>query len=143
MSAGSEPISDDEVVYRRVPASPNPGWYDPSQSDKPSPYAFRANQHDSDGRSLARKKYASAEEACAKGREGKDYFVVELRAGDLAERGLTLKPAPLDEDPGHCILTDIRAENARIDEVHQLRLLLAEELTRDVLGPFPGKKPVG
>lgn len=141
MSDGLEPITGDEILYRRIPANPDPpGWYDPDGSDRPSPYAFRANEKDTDGISLYRGKYATAGQVCAKGREGKQYFVVELSASDLLENGLALKPAPLDEDIGHCVLRDIRWDNATTDKVRQLRVLLAERLSRRVLGPFPGRR---
>jgi hypothetical protein len=140
MTAGSEPISDDEILYRRIPAGC--GWYDPTQSDRPSPYAFRANRQDSDGISLSREKYSSPEDVCGRAREGKEYFVAELRAGDLRNKGLTLRPAPLANDPGHCVLTEICWGNASTDEAQGCRVLLANELTRRVVGPYSGKAPV-
>ena len=138
MSDGSEPVSGDEILYRRIPA--DTGWYDPDQGDKASPHAFRANRRDTDGISFHRGKYATAEEVCAKGREGKRYYVAELVASELFASNLRVDPDPLGHDPGHCVLRDIHWDNASTDEVKGLKVLLAERLTRRVIGPYPGKR---
>jgi hypothetical protein len=54
-SQGSEPISDDELLYRRVPASLN--LYDPISKPNLLPDAFRPNANDITGLSVYRAKY--------------------------------------------------------------------------------------
>ena len=41
------PISDDEILYRRISAST--GWYDPSRTPSLEPEAFRPNRNDTSG----------------------------------------------------------------------------------------------
>lgn len=36
---GTEPIADEEFIYRRIPVSEK--WYDPQTSKHPSPKAFK------------------------------------------------------------------------------------------------------
>jgi len=80
MPEGSEPVADHEILYRRIPATG--GFYDPHVDPNPSPLAFRPTQLDTTGLSLSRAKYKTLEQA-GQGREGKQYFVAVLRAGDL------------------------------------------------------------
>ncbi len=49
---GTEPIADDELLYRRIPVST--GWFDPSLAIFPSPLAFRPRDDDLTGLSLVR-----------------------------------------------------------------------------------------
>lgn len=78
MGSGSEPISDDELLYRRVPIR----WYDPS-TGRPFDEAFAPHkENDLTGLSVSRAKYKSIEQA-ARGMPGKRYYVATLRAGDL------------------------------------------------------------
>jgi hypothetical protein len=72
----SEPIDDDELLYRRVPAALN--LYDPHAEPHLLPDAFRPNQNDVTGLSVYRAKYKTIEEV-ARGREGKSYHIVVLR----------------------------------------------------------------
>src|SRR3989442_13542480 len=97
-SPGTEPIGDDELLYRRVPASLN--LYDPTAVPNLLPDAFRPNANDTSGLSVHRAKYKSVEQA-ARGRAGKQYYVVILRAGDLRAKGIEVSPRPLEGDPGH------------------------------------------
>lgn len=55
------PISDDEILYRRIPAST--GWYDPSRTPALEPETFRPNRNDTSGISLSRQKYSTVEQA--------------------------------------------------------------------------------
>ena len=130
----TEPIADDEILYRRIPDSQ--GWYDPQVSQHPSPQAFRPTRNDSTGLSLVRAKYKAAEEA-ARGQPGKAYFVAVLRVGDLRAEGIEVIPRLQAGDPAHAELPGLTYENRRSDQVLQWETLLAERLCLRVGGPFP------
>jgi hypothetical protein len=65
-----EPISNDEILFRRIPVST--GWYDPSRTPPLEPEAFRPNRNDLTGISFSREKYETVDRA-AQGRPGKSY----------------------------------------------------------------------
>lgn len=129
----SEPIEDDEVLYRRVPVSQD--WYDPQSDPSLAADAFKPGRHDTTGISVSRAKYKSLEEA-ARGRPGKSYFVAVLRAGDLRSRGIEVVPRPGENDPGHAELPGLTYETRKTDQASEWRTLLAQELTVRVEGPF-------
>lgn len=58
---GTDPIADDEVLYRRIPVSQN--WFDPQIDSQPSPQAFHPTSRDATGLSLYRAKYTTLEAA--------------------------------------------------------------------------------
>src|SRR5580704_14257338 len=95
---GTEPVADDELLYRRIPVSK--GWYSESRL---SPEAFDPREDETTGISIYRSKYKSLDEA-AKGPSKKGYFVVEFRAGDLRKHGIEVEPRPKPGDPGHAEL---------------------------------------
>ncbi len=130
---GTEPIGDDEILYRRIPASQ--GWYDPDKDPSISPKAFRPNRHDETGISISREKYKTLEEA-AKGRLGKTYFIAVLRAGDLRNRGIEVVASPEEGDPGHAEIPCLNHAKRGEDKAKESMMLLAHELTLKVEGPF-------
>lgn len=130
---GAEPIADDELLYRRIPASLN--LYDPSAELFLLPDAFRPNASDTTGLSLYRSKYKSIEDV-ARGREGKTYYVAVLRAGDLRAAGIAIVPRPLEGDPGHVELPGLTYENRKSDRPIEWKSLLALKLCIKVEGPF-------
>lgn len=137
MESGIEPIEDDEILYRRVPAST--GWYDPVEG-RLKPEAFGPHRtQDSTGLSLARAKYKTIEEA-AEGRPGKSYFVALLRAGDLRQRGIDVVPRPeLPDgrcDPAHAELPDLNSATRKADITLERMRMLAYESCLRVQGPF-------
>ena len=93
---GSDPILDDETLYRRIPASTH--WYDPNRTPSLEPEAFRPNRNDESGISVARAKYTTMHQA-ALGRVGKQYYVAVLRAGDIRAAGMELAARPLSKLP--------------------------------------------
>ncbi len=131
---GSEPIDDDEILYRRVPAKP-PFW-DPTATPPLSPEAFKPRVDDTSGLSLGRARYVTPEGEAGKG-QGPGYHIAVVRAGDLRRLGLTVVPRPLEDDPGHAEITEIRYDTRRTTEEERLRI--CSELKPEVLGPFPGK----
>jgi hypothetical protein len=134
VSDGSEPIADYEIVYRLIPAAT--GFYDPSVDPRPSPLAFRPTKHDTTGLSLLRAKYTDVEQA-GRGREGKQYYVAVLRAGDLRRLGMDVVPKPLEHDPGHCEIAELTFANRKAMPFAEWQALLAEQLCLRIEGPFP------
>lgn len=127
---GSEPVADDEILYRRVPQST--GWYSPDRGLRPE--AFGPRKDDVTGISLWRARYKSIEDA-AVGRPGKSYYVAVLRVGDLRQEGIEVVPRPLENDPGHAELPQLNAQNRKSDETLERQRLLVE-LTLQIVGPF-------
>lgn len=128
---GTEPIGDDELLYRRVPEST--GWWDGRQLDR---VAFNPRKHDTTGLSVSRAKYTTIEQA-ARGQQGKRYFIAVLRAGDLRSHGISVHPAPLPGDPGHAEITSLKYEKPKADWTLSQMMLLATALCLRVEGPFP------
>ena len=58
---GSEPVADDEIVFRRV--TEKSGWYNPESERQFAWEAFRPNANDVRGLSAWREKYKKAEPA--------------------------------------------------------------------------------
>lgn len=136
MADGTEPIADEEILYRRVPAST--GWYSP-ESGSLSDQAFAPHKvRDATGISVSRDKYKSPEHA-ARGQPGKSYYVVVLRAGDLRAKGIAVVPRPSPDDPGHAELPDLNSGNVKADETLERQRILVDLRLR-VEGPFAPAK---
>ena len=132
-SPGTEPIGDDELLYRQIPVSLN--LYDPILRPHLLPDAFRPNANDITGLSVYRAKYKSIEQA-AQGRSGKQYYVAVLRAGDLRSKGIEISARPLEEDPGHAEIPGLTYQNRHDDRALEWKVLLSQELCLRVEGPF-------
>jgi len=131
MGNGTEPIGDEELLYRRVPGST--GWYDPA-AGLLNAQAFAPHKvRDTTGLSVVRAKYKSIEEAAA-GSPGKTYFVAVLRVADLRQNGLEVVQTPPD-DPAHAELPILNAGNRKENETLERQRLLTELCLR-VEGPF-------
>jgi hypothetical protein len=127
---GLDPIADDEILYRRVPAN----WFD-ATSHRPLDQAFAPNKdRDITGLSLSRAKYKTVQEA-ALGQPGKTYYVAVLRASDVKQIGMAIEPRPTPNDPGHSEFPDLRADN-RKDGVTLERQQRLVELCLGIEGPF-------
>jgi len=134
-----DPVANDELLYRRVPASVVPQQYDPATGSL-SDQAFAPHKtRDVSGLSVSRAKFKSPEEA-ARGRPGKSYFVAVLRAGDLRQRGIEVVPQPNlpdgQYDPAHAEWPYLNAANRKSDLTLERQRILAEELCLRVEGPF-------
>lgn len=125
---GSEPVADDELLYRRIPVSKR--WYDESGL---SPEAFDPRDEDKSGLSFYRGKYKTIQEV-AKGLSKKGYFVAVLRAGELKEHGITIEPRPQAGDPGHAELPELTCDTRLTQEAQERKLVLAKLCI--VEGPF-------
>jgi hypothetical protein len=128
-----DPIADDEVLCRRIPAST--GWYGPSRSPPLEPEAFRPNKNDTHGLSVSRQKYKSVEQA-ARGQPGKTYFVALLRAGDIRAAGMEVVPRPLPDDPGHAEIPELTYDTRKSKLAIEWRTRLAGELCLYIEGPL-------
>jgi hypothetical protein len=127
---GSEPVADDELLYRRIPVSQ--GWY---KEGRLSPEAFDPREGELTGISVYRDKYKSLQEV-AKGKSRRGYYVAVLRAGDLRERGIEVVQRPKPDDPGHAELPDLTCHNRLTTETLERKHHLTELCLR-VEGPFP------
>ncbi len=131
MANETEPITDDELLYRRVPASTQ--WYDPTTGVL-NAQAFAPHKHrDATGLSVVRAKHKSIEEAAA-GQSGKTYYVAVLRVADLRDSGIEVIQTPPD-DPAHAELPSLNGGNRKADETLERQRLLTELCLR-VEGPF-------
>ncbi|NQV25708.1 MAG: hypothetical protein HQ518_15225 [Rhodopirellula sp.] len=110
-------VSDDEIIYRRVPARPQwciPG--DPVQItvDAFSPLKSTKDRlGDVDGLSVTRAKssanpsFATPADVAGAGPSPAGYFVLELRVSDLQKLGLSVVPDPKPDNPGHALIPEI------------------------------------
>ncbi len=129
---GTDPIEDDEILFRRVPVSKQ--WF--SQADGLSPAAFEPLKTDDTGLSIVREKYCTIEEA-AKGPSKQGYFVAKFRAVDLRRARNRIGTArPLPGIPGHAEITSLTYQDYQSDRSQEIMVQLATELCIDVRGPF-------
>ena len=126
---GTEPVADEELLYRRIPVST--GWY---SSAGLSPEAFDPRKDEISGLSVYRAKYKNLEEV-AKGKGKQGYFVAVLRAGDLRKLGIDVDPKPGLDDPGHAELPGLTCLN-RSEPITQERKLLLARSALEIRGPF-------
>ena len=133
MGDGTEPIDDDELLYRRVPLV----HFNQSNDPKPTPEAFRPHPNDTTGLSVSRARYKSVEQVAQNSRN-KRYYVAVLRAGDLRANGIAVEPRPKPpDDSGHAELPGLTYDHRKDDCVEEWKVLLAERLCLRVEGPFP------
>ena len=131
MEGGMDPISSDEIVYRRILEQ----YYDKT-NDALAPQAFRPVRSDTTGISVTRAKYATAEQA-ARGRGGKRYYIAALLVSDLHSIGLRIEPRPVPDNPGHAEIPELVYETRRSDRSVEWQQVLADKLHLEVMGPFP------
>ena len=133
MGDGTEPIEDDELLYRRVRVDD----FDPEQDKYPPRQAFHPSRHDDTGVSVFRAKYTSLEEA-ARNDRGKQYYVAVFCAGDLRKHGIEIVPRPeFPDQPGHAELPGMTYASRKEDQVKEWEQLLAQKLCFGVEGPLP------
>jgi hypothetical protein len=136
MADGSEPLEDEELVYRRIPVSTN--WYDPQNAQPFSLQAFRPRDGETGGLSLVRAKYKSPEEA-ARNNSGRAYWVAALSVGTIRALGMEVVRDPLrahplhGDDPSHVQIPQLMSANRR--ETEGMQLALAE--IASIIGRFP------
>jgi rhodanese-related sulfurtransferase len=116
----NDPISDDEILYRRIPLSK--GWINESRV---SMNAFKPRPDDDSGISVYRARFLSVE-AAAQGLSKQGYYVVAMRAGDLRAAGIDIVPKPLDAIPGHAEIPSLAFQPHESDVSAEHRRLLAD-----------------
>src|ERR1043165_1206558 len=138
MPDGNEPITDDEFVFRRIPASMN--WYNREVSEFSSPQAFTPITHDRDGLSLVRAKYMSAEECGATGMEGRQFYVAIFSVRVLREHNIIVEPDPQEGNPGHCLIPSMIYSNRDSDATIEQAARMSQ-IAIQIDGPFWGRRP--
>lgn len=128
------PIAENEVLYRRIPEV----WCGTNQLVLE---AFLPTKSDTDGLSLARE-CVGAVGAAATGRQGKQFYVGELRPTDLPQ-GLSI----IADANEHAFIPEMN-HAARQSDVKETREQLRQwaeilrQRCKNVLGPFPGKAAI-
>jgi len=139
MLHGTEPIDKAEQVYRRVAERTN--YYKRDRNPPLSDSAFKPLTFDTDGISFTRANYVSGPSAAAElGYVGKNYYIIELNAGDLMELGITFKPDPGPDEKGHAVIPELNIGEIDSDFV-ATTIDGARKLPFTVHGPFPGSRP--
>lgn len=135
MDHDPEPVADDELLYRRVPASMN--WYDPATSQLSSQAFAPHKTRDATGISVTRGKYKTLEET-GRGRPGKSYYVACLNAGKLKQVGITVEPRPHVPDGydlAHAELPGLNSSNRKAAQTLELQRVLVSLCDR-IDGPY-------
>ena len=132
MGDETEPIEDDELLYRRIDL---PEYYDPQEGPDLSPHAFHPRQHDRTGISFYRARYFTPEQVARRGRRNR-YYIAVLRAGDIRASGLAIAPRTEGHQLGHVELPGLKHENRRSNAGQEAEQLLARKLCLKILGPF-------
>jgi hypothetical protein len=98
------PVKDDENLLRLVIKD----WYKPKGEACFGRIAFQPNNQDTDGISLYRERFVSpAKVAASRPKRKGAFYVVQLKAGELRARGLTLRPV-IGELPGHVVIPQLK-----------------------------------
>lgn len=99
-------VGDAEWLLRKVPSG-NAQYYDSSLQTPLQRIAFRPNTGDVGGISFFREIFVSPRRLGYEGRKP-PYYVVRLRARQIAEIGLRILPLPdPDQPPGHLVLPEL------------------------------------
>jgi|SRR6266851_5535487 len=130
---GSQPVGDEEVLYRRIPASQ--GWYNPQVNPTLSPEAFNPTKHDENGLSFTRADLVSLEVA-GRGASKKGYYIAKVRVGDLRANGMEVTPLPRENNPGHAVISALSYSARETDQALEWKTCLAHKLCFEVVGPF-------
>lgn len=133
----TDPIADDEILYRRVPESQMAQTEEDGLPNEPSAQGFSPGKNDTDGLSLCRGSYKTIEEA-AVGRAGKTYYVAVLAAADLRRNGIEVVPTPRPDDPGHASIPALNPNDRKTNKVKvkEMYRLIATRLCKRIEGPF-------
>lgn len=134
MSEGNEPITDDEILYRRIPTKPE--YFNLDKDLQPSPLAFNPHENDVTGLSVYRAKYRTPQQV-ARNKAGKRFYVGFLRASDIRRHGMDVVPRPIPpDDIGHAEIPDLTHENRRSLRSRELKVDLATKICFRVEGPY-------
>ena len=139
MRDGHEPVNPDELIYRRV--AEKTGYYRSHPTPVLSPKAYNPTNNDVDGISVHRALFlAGPEAAAAFGVLDKSYYIVEIRAGDIQNEGIFIRPDPTSTDPSHAVIPEINTAQRDTVKAKQ-KMERIRNLPFKVYGPFPGAIP--
>ena len=134
MKGEHEPVTGDEFVIRLI-------WGDYYKEGLPlpvQPAAFQPRNSEVEGISVFREACLSSPQDVLRviAAEKRDrYQLARLRATDLAELGLSIKPEPIETVPGHAVIPELNATayaaNRLASKVLQKRL--AELASRQII----------
>jgi hypothetical protein len=127
MPNGAE-LPDDAIVYRRIPAAN--GWV--SADGKVDFAAFLPNNGDGDGLSLSC--CATAAEAAATGKSGKQFYAVRLSVADLKAKGLRI----VGDSPDHAVIDGWTTPTRKNKNVRDLAMWMTS-VCGPAEGPFDGQ----
>jgi hypothetical protein len=116
----NDPISDDEYLFRRIPA-----WLAYVDIDRGtvSPNAFSQGKKDLEGLSFYREQFVDAKTlAMSPEHERGNYFVAKIRAAEMRKLGLTLTPNPMPPLLGHTLVPELRKDAHGGNKVIQKKL---------------------
>src|SRR5437762_1848898 len=102
--ASDDPIQPEEILYRMVLH----GSYKGTPVDVP-PVVFEPRKNDTTGLSVLRAKHISKENAALRF-SGKGICIVEMKAGELMDAGVSIVPDPIGPngpDPAHALLPQL------------------------------------
>lgn len=120
-------------MLRRIPNAPD--YFKGSLADPITPQAFRPNKNDTDGISLYRELFTSAEELAATGKNG-DCYVARIAVADLIELGLAVVPSVVRNGLlGHVLIPEMNSQlkgDARL-RCKDLQVELARLAGRDIV----------
>jgi hypothetical protein len=108
MRTETDPVSDDEFVYRRVLKD----YYNEFPScprDRINRLAFRPTDRDTEGLSVYRALFVHPKEldVDSEGRPGR-YYIARLAVGAVREMALSITPDPAEGPQGHSLIPEIR-----------------------------------
>lgn len=113
-SRSSEPVSVDELLYRRFATQ----WWSSAKTNpkqlpvsffKPRAWKSEDNPGDIDGVSVSRAGISSIEVASTSPRSGKRMCLAQFPARAALDRGLDIVPDSTEQDPGHALIPQLNS----------------------------------
>ncbi len=140
MKSEDDPLDDGEAVLRRIPAA----YYKADLPVPVAPEAFRPSSQDEYGLSVFREACLATPADCLKvipdEEKRKSFRIARLRVTDLTRLGLTLKPDPRPDVPGHMLIPELNLSsyNAKKARWKPIQFELAKLASRDIVYPLDG-----
>ena len=121
MTDETDPIELDETLLRRIPN--NPEFVNESLELPVIRLAYKPQRLDTDGLSVFRELFTSAQEIVDQGTNVKGYYVAALSAGRVVEIAGPVIPDPLPAGPrGHSLIPSICVATKDATSAEQLEL---------------------
>ena len=132
MSVQEEAIAPEENVLRRVPGQ----WINLTLSMPVSRLAFQASRRDTDGLSVFRENFISAEQLATVREHPEGYFVDALNVGKINELNLTvLSDHQPEQLPGHSIIPELSYPNCKAhrQKAKEVQVKLAKLASKQIV----------